>query len=77
MKETQPLLDYYKEKDMLKIVDSSNSNEIVFENIEQILTGERQEGCREGCQGRSQAFSRRKEGRKPEIHAQRLSCTPD
>lgn len=44
LKETNPLLDYYKEKNMLKIVDSKANNDIVFENIEQILTGERSNG---------------------------------
>lgn len=43
-KETNPLLDYYKEKNMLKIVDSSASSNVVFENIEQILTGEKENG---------------------------------
>lgn len=44
LNETNPLIEYYKEKDMLKVVDSRASSDIIFENIEQILTGERSNG---------------------------------
>ena len=44
LNETNPLLEYYKKKDMLKIVDSNATADVVFENIEQILTGERSNG---------------------------------
>lgn len=41
---TKPLLDYYKEKGCLKIVDSNKTTNEVFEQIEQILTGDRSNG---------------------------------
>ncbi len=44
LKETSPLLEYYKEKGILKIVDSNKSTKEVFETIEQILTGDRLNG---------------------------------
>lgn len=44
IKETEPLLQYYKEKNMLEVVDANSSNEEIFEKIEQILTGERSNG---------------------------------
>lgn len=42
--ETSPLLNYYREKGILKIVDSNKSSNEVFEEIEQILTGDRLNG---------------------------------
>lgn len=44
LKEVGPILDYYKEKNMLEVVDANSSNEEIFEKIEQILTGERLNG---------------------------------
>ena len=44
LKEVGPILDYYKEMNMLEIVDANSSNEEIFEKIEQILTGERLNG---------------------------------
>lgn len=41
---TKPLLDYYKEKGCLEIVDSNKTTNEVFETIEQILTGDRLNG---------------------------------
>lgn len=41
---TKPLLDYYKEKGCLEIVDSNKSTLEVFKQIEQILTGDRLNG---------------------------------
>lgn len=42
--ETSPLLDYYRDKGILKIVDSNKSSNEVFETIKQILTGDRLNG---------------------------------
>lgn len=44
LKETEPLLTYYKEKDMLKIVNANTNTLEIFALIEQILTGERSNG---------------------------------
>ncbi|MGM9834926.1 MAG: adenylate kinase [Bacilli bacterium] len=44
LNETEPLLTYYKEQNMLKIVDSNTNTDEVFKSIEQILTGERSNG---------------------------------
>lgn len=44
LNETNPLLEYYKQKDMLKIVEANTSSDEIFEEIKQILTGERSNG---------------------------------
>lgn len=37
---TQPVIDYYKEKNILYVVDSGNSKEYTFSQIESIIGGE-------------------------------------
>jgi len=37
---TEPIIDYYKEKGVLKTIDSSQGNDIVFKEIENILRSE-------------------------------------
>ena len=37
---TEPIIDYYKEKGVLKTIDSSQGNDIVFKIIENILRSE-------------------------------------
>ena len=37
---TEPIIDYYKEKGVLKTIDSSQGNDIVFKKIENILRSE-------------------------------------
>ena len=37
---TAPIIDYYKEKGVLKTVDSSREIELTFEEIEKILMSE-------------------------------------
>lgn len=44
LKETEPLLAYYKEKNMLEIVNADTDTLKIFADIEEILTGERSNG---------------------------------
>ena len=37
---TNPVLDFYKEKNKLSIVDANQNTEEIFKNIEEILAGE-------------------------------------
>lgn len=37
---TEPIIDYYKQKGVLNVVDSSNGTDATFEEIEKILKGE-------------------------------------
>ena len=37
---TEPIIDYYKQKGVLKVVDSSKDTEETFSEIEKILKGE-------------------------------------
>jgi adenylate kinase len=39
MKETQPLIDFYKEKGLLITIDASKTPELVFEDIKKVLDG--------------------------------------
>ncbi len=41
MKETQPLIEFYTEKGLLRKIDSSKLPDLVFGNIEKVLEGEK------------------------------------